>query len=820
MVAIFASCSGLRRVPDGDAFLQRHDVVLHKSEEDFAITKDELLTFTKLNPNRRILWLRFNHTIYLMVNKNKLEESDRKTAVRCAKKNARRLRKGKTLKECQSWRSFMAYTVGEPTVLLDSVKMKKGAEQMNVYLHKKGYFRSEVAPEVIFNEKKNKCRVVYNVTPGKVYRIRTIDYNISDPEMAKVESVILENSLIKPSSKFDIDVLDLERERIATFFNNRGYYEFNKEHIIYKVDSSQGGYVVDVRMNLQLQKESLIAFPDSIVEVPHKKYFIGDIYVQTDFNLATPDRIPPDTIYFDGFKILSDGKPDITEYLISCLQGYNTGDLYQKNKLDKTYKRYSQLGVFRASNIQLIPKKEAAGPNINILDTYIRLTPAKKQSFTIDPHVTNRSGNMGIYGNITYTHRNLFRGAEAMDVRIIAGVEASQTLVQTSTPTDATGQQIRRNLGLNTFEFGPEVTYRVPRLWPFGCDYTQLSSDPQTSVSAALNYQSRPDYERTLSQLKFSYNWIENPDVVRRVNIDAVEFSIIKIQKSQSFQDFLDRLSDAFLSNSYQDHLILATNAALTWNTQKLKYQKHYYYLRIAGSGAGNLLNGFMTIIDAPVDTSNIHTIAGIRFAQYFRGETDLRYYFNVNEKNAFVWRVYGGLGVPRKNAVVLPFEKSFFGGGSNGIRAWQARTLGPGSYRNPEDPQTFNNIGEIKLEANFEYRFKLTMMFNWALFVDAGNIWLINKDIVRPGASFSSDRFMSEIAFGGGVGMRLDFDFFLVRLDLGLQLKDPAKIQGERWLWQPKDEYKEYLASTNNPVDRIPFASNLVFNLGIGFPF
>ncbi len=810
----------MRRVPEGKAFMQHHEVVLHESDLDFKISKDELLTFTKLKPNRRILWFRFNHTVHLLINKNKLEESDRKMAVKCEKKNARRARKKKPAKECQSWRSFLAYTVGEPTVLLDSAKMKKGAEQMNVFLQKKGYFRSDVTPEVVYNDKKNKSHIIYHVTPGHVYRIRKIEYDIDDIEMAKSDAQIRENALIKPDTKFDIDVLNLERERIATYFNNRGYYEFNKEYITYKVDSTQGAYIVDLRMKLQLQKEFLVAFPDSIVEVPHKKYFIGDIYVHTDFSLAAPDRIPTDTLNFDGFKILSNGKPDITEYLISCLQGYNTGDLYQKNKLDKTYKRYSQLGVFRASNIQLIPKKESAGSGINILDTYIRLTPAKKQSFTIDPHVTNRSGNMGIYGNITYTHRNLFRGAEAMDVRIVTGIEASQTLVQTTSQTDATGQQIKRNFGLNTFEFGPEITYRVPRLWPFGCDYTQLSSEPQTSVSAALNYQRRPDYERTLSQLKFSYNWIENPDVVRRVNIDVVEFSIIKIQKSPSFQDFLDRLSDAFLSNSYQNHLILATNAALTWNTQKLKYQKRYYYLRIAGSGAGNLLNGFMTMIDAPVDSSNIHTIEGIRFAQYFRGEIDFRYYVNVNEKNAFVWRTYGGMGVPRKNAVVLPFEKSFFSGGSNGLRAWQARTLGPGSYRNPDDPQTFNNIGEIKLEANFEYRFKLTKMFNWALFMDAGNIWLINKDNVRPGASFATDRFMSEIAIGGGIGMRLDFDFFLVRLDLGLQLKDPAKIQGERWLWQPKEEFKSYLASTNNPVDRIPFSSNLVFNLGIGFPF
>jgi hypothetical protein len=339
-------------------------------------------------------------------------------------------------------------------------------------------------------------------------------------------------------------------------------------------------------------------------------------------------------------------------------------------------------------------------------------------------------------------------------------------------------------------------------------------------LTATFNYQRRPDYVRTLSQMRYSYNWIENPEAISRISMDVVEFSIIKIDKSAAFENFLERLNDAFLKNSYQDHLILATNAAYTLNTQKAKYQPRYFYLRASASAAGNLLNGLMDLTDQPVDTLQSHRIYGIRFAQYFRGETDFRFYSNVNDRNAFVFRAYGGIGVPRKNAITLPFEKSFFSGGANGIRAWQARTLGPGSSRDALLPQTFNNIGEMKLEGNVEYRFKLTSIFNWAFFVDAGNIWLLNEDSNRKGADFQGNRFASEIAVGGGFGVRLDFDYFLVRLDVGVQLKDPAKVQGERWLWQPKDEYLNYLASTGNTVDRIKFRNNTVFNLGIGFPF
>jgi outer membrane protein assembly factor BamA len=808
----------MRNVPEGKSFMRRHDAVIHNPPENFQISKDEIISFAKVKPNRRILWFRFNHSIYLLVNKDKLSESEQKAAIKCDAKNRRRAMKKKLPKECKTWRTFWAYTVGEPTVLLDTVKMKKSAEQMNIFLQKKGYFRSVTKAVVDYNDDSTKCKLYYHIYPGQPYVIDSLQYRISDQEMARYTPSLRNISPIKQGVPFDVDLLNSDREKVAAFFNDKGYYEFNKEYIYYDTDTTGGS--VDLVMNIELPRVKLNDFPDSIVSVPHRKYFIGDVFVHTNYNISSGNYAPTDTLSYEGMRILSYGQPEITPFLISCVKGYSTGDLYEKTKIDRTYRRYSQMGVFRAVNIQLVPKESQIAPGIFTLDTHIRLTPSKRQSFQFDPHVTNRSGNMGIYGNIGYTHRNLFRGAESMDFKLITGIEASQPLVQSFEGTDNTGQQIRRNFKLNTFEFGPEITYRVPRLWPFGCDFTALSSDPQTSLSALLNYQRRPDYERTLSQIRFSYNWIENPDKNTRFSIDVLEFSVIKIEKSEAFQQFLDRLRDAYLANSYQDHLIFATNIGYTWNTQKAKYQRQYFFLRLGASGAGNLLNGLMDLGGAPVDSMNSHTIDGIRFAQYFRGEVDFIYYFNANDRNGFVLRSYGGIGEPRKNAVALPFEKSFFSGGSNGLRAWQARSLGPGSFRDPNFPLTFNNIGEIKLEGNFEYRFKLTKMFNWALFVDAGNIWLIHPDGSRPGADFRGSRFVSEIAVGAGLGVRLDFEYFLVRMDLGLQLKDPAKVQGERWLWQPKNEYLGYLESTGNPSDRLPLRSNLVFNLGIGFPF
>ncbi len=818
-ILLATGCVRMRNLAPGEAFLKENRVKVHDYKKDGTISKSELLIMAKPEPNRRILGFRFNHTVYLMVNKKKLARSEELNAIRCNRKNERRARKKKEPKECKTWRMFWAYTVGEPTALIDSSRAERSARQMVVHLQKRGFFRADVETEFDYNKAKTNADVIYHVNPGNPYHITSLKYIIEDQEMAVAFPRVRQQLSLDTGMVFSLSKLDADRDLITDYYNNSGYYDFNKEYITYDADTSAGHYGVGLTLWLQNRKQLVEGSTTETVSLPHRKYYIGNIYVDTQFNPSNPDKVNSSSTGFEGINIYNDSASTISRDLLSCIQGYNKGDLYEKRRIDRTYKRYSQLGVFRSTTILLVPRRDSISPNINILDTYIRAAPEKRQGFSIDPHATNRAGNMGIYANPGYLNRNLFQGAERLELRMIVGMEASQTLVQT---TDATGSgQLRRNFGLNTFEIGPEATLSIPRLWPLGCDVTSRSSDPKTAVTALFNYQRRPDYERTLSQFRYGYSFIENPDKITRVNLDLIEFSIIKIRKSQEFQDFLNRLNDSFLASSYQNHLIMAfATPTLTLNTQKGKYQRTYLYWKAQVGGAGNILNGINQLIGAPRDSTGSYTMAGIRFAQYHRMEQDFRYYINVNTKNAFVWRAYGGIGVPRKNLATLPFEKSFFSGGSNGMRGWQARTLGPGSSRDSLAVQTFNNIGELKLEGNFEYRFKMTKMFNWALFVDAGNIWLLNPDPIRPGADFEWDRFVSEIAISGGLGLRLDFDIFLVRLDLGLKLKDPAKVPGERWIGQPKDEYILYLRTFDDDIRRVPLPSALVFNLGIGFPF
>ncbi|NNE55501.1 MAG: BamA/TamA family outer membrane protein [Flavobacteriales bacterium] len=296
--------------------------------------------------------------------------------------------------------------------------------------------------------------------------------------------------------------------------------------------------------------------------------------------------------------------------------------------------------------------------------------------------------------------------------------------------------------------------------------------------------------------------------------------SLIKIQKSQAFQDLLDRINDDFLTSSYQDHFIISLlGVGGTFNNQSLKRQRKTQFFTFNVEGAGVLPRVFMNVINAPANDDGEYSLAGIQFAHYTRVEADYRRYLTIDEKNRLVGRFASGVGKPWSNLEVLPFEKSFFSGGANSVRAWQARTLGPGSYRDTTALVTYNNIGEFKIEANIEYRFDVTPTFEGALFIDAGNIWLLNESSARPGSGLEED-FYSEIAVGGGLGFRLDLDFFLIRLDLGMQLKDPAKIRGERWIWEPKTEYNQFIKKFYPEDPSKTYFPVVNFNLGIGYPF
>ena len=835
LATTYSSCTIQNNLQEGEIYFEDHKVDFTEYKNDLLplgdISGDELLYLAKLKPNRKTLMFRLNMRLNTFVPRKFLERSELRIDKRCARINKKRYdkenRKNKKHKEpktCNGLWPWLAYTVGEPPVLLDTVLMNKGARQMQIYLRKNGYFNAVVRAECTLNEESNlfwkagkKSNVVYHVELKDLYTINTVTWSSDDALIKEQIPTLREKTLVTPGSRFRVETLDAERARITLRLSNEGFYDFIPDYIVYQLDTVTNPKKVNVKLTVLNQKaiDGYGNYTDKLL--PHKKFYIGNISFNTSFNPLNPNETPTDTVEYKGLDIYSIGLSCVKPVILDRRVEVKETQLYQQRYLDETYKRFTQIGVFKTVNIQLSPRTDSKTGQ-SLLDVKVLLAPNKRQALSFDPRVTNRSGNMGIYGNFIYKHRNVFRGAESFEFKTVVGAEASQVLGDGSVSDG--NQIVQRTFQLNTFEIGPELNLILPRLFPRDLAKTSRSNDPKTTVRAGLNYQRRPDYTRTLSQVSFGWNFIENPETVSSFDIEWAELSVIKIDRSPAFDAWLGSLNDSYLANSYQDHLILASRVGFTVNTQKDGNQpRAFYYQGNIIEGAGNLLRAiYQRLPNAETDSLGSYEINKIRFAQYVKSDHDVRFYTQSDDRNKFAFRAFVGVGIPLKNLSSLPFEKSYFSGGANGLRAWQARTLGPGSFRDTTLVRSFNNIGDIKLEFNAEYRFKITHMFQAAFFVDAGNIWLANKDYSRPNAEFNKNRFYKEFALGTGVGLRFDFDFFIVRMDVGIPLRDPLKVDGEKWLWQGKDEYNAFLTNVNNAPSS--FKLQPVLNLGLGFPF
>lgn len=812
-----SSCNPTKRLQDDEVFLRKQRIKLSVTDTKHPVSREELTTVLRQKTNRRIFGvLRFNLWAYNAVSEERIAKAGLRKANRRASRNERRTSRGKAqlAEKTQTKWSWLKYTVGEPPAMLDSTGIEKSEGQISVYLQKNGFFNERVSHTVDLSRKGRRARLTFLVEPGIAYTIGSISYTSKDSLLASRMPFLLETSILKTGDQFRVEKLDEERERIARYLNNRGYFGFTKSYLNFEADSTAGKRQTNLKLVVGTSMKESVLDPTELVPVLHERYFIGDIYVHTDYDPTSLNAFESDTLDYKGITILSSGRPAIKPNLLNFTFYLKEGELYQRDKVDLTYRRFNNLGIMQSMNLRFQERMEGKTP---LLDCHLYLKPAKRQSLSIETTGTHRSGILGVSANVVYAHKNVFRGAEILDFRIHTGLEAQPPLTRVEESEVQAGEDFGRALILNTFEIGPELSLVLPSLFPFNVERLSRNNDPSTRISASFNYQNRPDYRRTLSSLRLGYRFRETRFKTHLV--DLMEINLIKIRNSPEFIERIESLNDLFLLNSYRDHFIAATGYAFQYNNQEPRFQRHHTFNSLSAEFAGNLLRGIFSAGGFAKDENDSYRLLGIRFAQYMKFENDFRYYVNSENRNTAVFRIDAAVGIPLNNLDVLPFEESYFAGGSNGIRAWQARTLGPGSYRDSTAALTFNNIGEVKIELNVEYRFDLAGSLKGAFFVDAGNIWLLNEDRIRQGSGFSGSEFLSELAVGGGFGLRFDFDYFLIRLDTGVQLKDPAKIPGERWFFEPKEEYNEYLFRLN-PEDPARYRARANFNLGIGYPF
>lgn len=821
-IVLITSCGKTRRLSEGQHLLVQNSIeITDETDPD----KDELRDIIKQEPNQKFLGI-FSLSLWAhnlpnpeVVEKNALEKRQKHN-----KKNEKREAEGKRPKRYKrTFGEWLQRGIGQPPVILDSILAFRSADQISLYLMKEGYFKNEVTHKIEYLKRK-RARVEYTITSGRASHIRKITRQIPDQNILNLYEKEKESTLIEVGDRFSVSTMDRERERLLRVFKNNGYYDLSKDDIYFQVDSTVGDYKVDVILGVYARRVSDPLNRDSILEVDHIRYKINEITIDRTYTAfpTTASReaqANADTTEFQNYTII--GSPDlrIKPGIIAQNVRFEKDQYFSRDLLESTHRSLASLDIFSAVNIKF-ERVPTPGEKDGKLNSLILLTPAKKQQLILETRGTHNSGFFGTAGSVTYRNRNFLRGAEVFRFRISGAIEAQQLLTGSSTGNESSSNIPDQGTVFNTIEFVPEVSLTFPKfLFPIRLDKIAKSARPFTEISLSYGFQRRPDFTRNMTKAFMRYRWRESD--FKTWIVTPVEVSLIKIFKSDEFQQRLDDLNDLFLNASYSDHLISAFKVSYIFNNQTLTRKRNTFYYRGNAETAGNTLNGVMGLTGAQRDSLGSYRVASIRYAHYVRTDHDVRYYRRFSQNSSLVFRLFGGIGVPLRNLEVLPFERSFFAGGANGIRAWQIQTLGPGSYSTVRT--TFDRIGEAQIEGNVEYRQKIVSFFEGAIFADLGNVWLLEPDPLRPGGDFAIDRFMSEIALGAGLGLRLNFDFLIIRFDLALQMHDPALVIGERWVFQPKDDYNQRVDEYNStdPNRRAGYYNpRLNFNLGIGYPF
>lgn len=762
-MVLLVSCNTTRFVPEGKYLLNKVSV----RADDKNLKREELKLHIRQKENLRILGiLKFHLGVYNLSSSTKPND---------------------WLKQ-----------IGEAPVLFDEFQTRKSKEQLQIYLKNKGYYHAVVNDSLLINEPRKKLNLIFDIKAGKPYRVRNYLYSVKDKSL---ENVLLRdsvNQLLKRNDVFDLDVLNAERQRIVTLFKNRGYYKFSEDFVSFLADSNFYSNQIDLTVKID---DALLNNEESQV-VSHRKYKIRNYLINPalkTFDLTGEQQEQKfDTLTEKDYQFVYDGKLKYRPVLFYNLNRMKDSTWYCLQNAEKTYRAFNRLKQFKLINISFNEVDGAEGDSIPLLDCKMQLSPLPLQNFSVDVEGTNSSGNLGVAGNFNYQLRNVFGGAEVFDFQLRGARERQQALDENSS-----------SFNFNTQEFGLESTLTVPKFLSFIKGPRMFSFQiPETRFSVGYNYQNRPDYTRTITNVKFGYNW--QTSKYRFHTLSLVDVNYVNISRPSSA--FLNLIQDLYIKSSFTDHLIFASNYSWMYNTQNINKREDYKYFRMNLESAGSLLSLYSLLVNKPKaletdtitnKTSSYYQILNTRFAQYVKGDFEYRYGHIIDKNSSVVGRAFMGIGVPFGNFNVLPFEKKYFTGGANGIRAWQVRSLGPGSYKAPSDVYP-NQSSDVKLEASLEYRFRLFWRMEGAFFADAGNIWAINYKDNREGAVFRFDRFYKQIAVGSGFGLRFDFTYFLFRLDLGMKMRDPSLAEGKR------------LIPGNYPINTDHF--NLSF--AIGYPF
>lgn len=756
IVFLLASCSSTKYVPDGSYLLD--EVRIHTDNKE--VKPSNLSMYVRQNPNSK--WFSLIKTQLYVYNWSGRDST--------------------------RWINRTLRKLGDAPVIYSEEETNRTSEEITKAVQNMGYMGASVEP--VRQAKKKKMKLVYKVTTGKPYKVHTLKYDIQD---SKIEEYIRKDSaatLLSEGMYLDVNVLDAERQRIASKLLQNGYYKFNKEYISYTADTVRDSYLVDLTLHLLPYQHNDTA------QQNHRQYTINKVNFITDYNVLQASALNSievdDSLHYKGFPIYYKDKLYLRPKVLTNNLRIIPGTLYNEQDVQRTYSNFGRLQALKYTNIRFFEVQQNDSAKLN---AYVMQTKSKHQSVSFEVEGTNSAGDLGAAASVAFQHRNMFKGSEAFMLKLRGAYEAVSGL--------------QSGLNQNYIELGAEATINFPRfMFPF------LSSDFKRRIRATTefglqyNYQIRPEFTRIVASAGWSYKWgVQQRRSQHRIDLLDINYLYMPSIDSTFRKKYLEKDENYILKYNYEDRFIVRTGYSYIYNSAGKALMNNSgignsYTIRLNFESAGNLLYAVAKLGGMKKNASGEYTLLNIPFAQYLKGDFDFAKNLAIDNRNSLAFHFGAGIAIPYGNATMLPFEKRYFSGGANSVRGWSVRDLGPGSF--PGDNNFMNQSGDIKLDASIEYRTRLFWKFRGALFMDAGNIWTIRDYKDQPGGQFEFNKFYKQIAVAYGLGLRLDLDFFVLRFDGGMKAINPAYEK-------KKDRY---------PIIHPKFSRDFAFHFAVGYPF
>lgn len=658
-------------------------------------------------------------------------------------------------RDSTKWINRILKRLGEEPVLFDTLKAEMSRKNLGTVMQNMGYLHADVSLKTIANDKK--IKVIYTLHTGKPYFIGNIEYDIYDKNIAQILDMKNENNRgLKKGMIFSINNLENERKRITNILSDSGYYKFNKDYIIYEADSTRTNDSIDV--NLKLMK---FWANSKSPEKDHNRYYINKV----NFTSADGDKIK------------------LRRSVLSDNLAIKEGASFCEHDLQTTYNNFARLQAVKYTNIRF---EEL--PDTSLLNCNIQLSTNKPNTISFQPEGTNTAGDLGAAASLTYENRNLFHGSEMLSIQLRAAFEAI---------TGLEGYQAE-----DYEEYNIEGRLMFPRfIAPFLSENFRRNSNAHSELTVSYNLQNRPEFHRRVFTAAWKYLW-NAPKQNSTYRFDLIDLNYVYMPWiSEKFkEDYLDDDSNrnAILRYNYEDLFIMKMGFGMTYNNG-------VHAIKANIETSGNILSLLSGVSKFDKNSQGQYTLFNIAFAQYVKADFDYTRLFTFDWRNSLALHFGFGIAYPYGNSKILPFEKRYFSGGANSVRGWNVRELGPGKFKGTDGRIDFiNQTGDMKLDFNLEYRTALFWKFNGAFFIDAGNIWTLRSYADQPGGQFKFDEFYKQIAVSYGLGIRLNLDYFILRLDMGVKAINPAYTTA-------KEHY---------PIISPNFKRDFSLHFAVGLPF